>query len=231
MRADESDSAAEERPVRRPPRTVAVTDDTIRVAVIVGCVAVALALAWWIRGRAVEGTALPARPPSGTPVPAPAVGSSPTAGSTPGPTAEVLVDVRGAVVHPGVRRLPTGSRVVDAVHAAGGLRPGKGYGPVNLAAVLVDGQQVVVGRQGPAAASPAPTALGSSTAAPAALLDLNSATPADLESLDGIGPVLAGQIVAWRDSNGPFRSVDDLLDVSGIGEATLAGIRDSVTVR
>lgn len=210
------------RPVRRPPRTVAVTPDTVRVAVVVGALALALALFWWTQGRPAPGTVVP---PSQAASAAPA--QLPGAPS-PEP-AEVLVDVRGAVRHPGVRRLPAGSRVIDAIQAAGGLRAGRGYGAVNLAALVTDGQQVVVGEQQPAPSSgtAAPPAPGSSGGL---LVNLNTATEPDLEALDGIGPVLAAQIVAWRTDNGPFQTVDDLLDVSGIGEATLAGIRDQVTV-
>lgn len=209
------------RPVRRPPRTVAVTPETMRVVVVVGALALGLAVLWWTQGRPAAGTVVPLSPASATPVDASA---SPSTHS-----AELIVDVRGAVRNPGVRRLPAGSRVIDAIEAAGGLRGGRGYGSVNLAALVTDGQQIVVGEQQPASPAGAgtPSAPGSSGGP---LVNLNTAAEPELEALDGIGPVLASQIVAWRTDHGPFRTVDDLLDVSGIGEATLAGIRDQVTV-
>lgn len=121
---------------------------------------------------------------------------------------------------------------MDAVAAAGGLERGRTYGPVNLARVVSDGEQI---RVGPSAIGDAPPvtsgAGGPTTSAPtAALIDINSASAQQLEELDGVGPVLAGTIVQWRTDNGPFHTVEDLLDVSGIGDATLDGMRDQITV-
>ena len=142
---------------------------------------------------------------------------------------EVVVDVAGAVVTPGVHHLEAGARVVDAVDAAGGLAPDADAARVNLAALLVDGQQVYVARVGetpPVAA----TAGGANPTGPAPLVDLNTATASELEELPGIGPTTAEAIVDHRERNGPFTSVDDLLDVRGIGDAKLEQLRDRVTV-
>jgi competence protein ComEA len=158
----------------------------------------------------------------------------------PGSTAvstEVVVHVVGAVAAPGVQRLPTGSRVIDAVDAAGGAAPDADLSRVNLAAVLADGQQVVVLRPGeapPAAAGAGPSGPGAADGAAGdgdgALVDINRASAAELEELPGVGPATAEAIIAHRDQNGPFASVDDLLDVRGIGEVKLEQLRDRATV-
>jgi competence protein ComEA len=112
--------------------------------------------------------------------------------------------------------------VADAIKAAGGFRPGADSDAVNLAASLSDGQQVIV--PGPSGAVAGPTATGDGKIA------INRATAAELDALPGVGPVLAERIVAHRDQHGPFATVEDLLQVSGIGEAKLASIRDLVSV-
>ena len=140
-----------------------------------------------------------------------------------------FIAVAGAVVHPGVVRLPAGSRVVDALTAAGGADADADLTRLNLARVLVDAEQVLVPRQGdpvaPAAGAgvPAPGAAGDSR------VDLNTADAATLETLPGIGPVLAERIAAYRQEH-PFSSVDELLDVVGIGPALLDQLRDQVRV-
>ena len=151
-------------------------------------------------------------------------------------TGSITVDVRGDVQRPGPIELPAGSRVMDAVSAAGGATGH--YGPVNLARVLTDGEQIRIGPDQPTTGPAGPTAIPSTSAAPggtagagqAGLIDINTATATELEDLDGVGPVLAAAIVQWRTDNGPFTSVDDLLDVSGIGDATLDGMRHQITV-
>jgi competence protein ComEA len=150
---------------------------------------------------------------------------------------EVVVHVVGAVAAPGVQRLPTGSRVIDAVEAAGGAAPDADLSRVNLAAVLADGQQVVVLRPGeapPAAAGAGPSGPGADDGAggegDGPLVDINRASAAELEELPGVGPATAEAIIAHREQNGPFASVDDLLDVRGIGEAKLEQLRDRATV-
>ena len=132
--------------------------------------------------------------------------------ASPSAAASVVVDVAGKVRHPGVLTLPAGSRVVDAVRAAGGALPGVDTGPLNLARRLVDGEQVLVG------VTPPPGTGG----AAAGRVNLNTATAAQLETLPGVGPVLAARIVEWRDGHGGFRSVSQLQQVPGIGPAKYA---------
>ncbi|GAA1930127.1 hypothetical protein GCM10009737_35080 [Nocardioides lentus] len=166
------------------------------------------------------------------------VGGAGSAGSA-GEAGEVVVDVAGKVRRPGIAVLPAGSRVADALAAAGGARPGVDLTGLNLARVLLDGEQVLVGVV-PAAVPGAPGAPGApaTTApgvpavpgAPAALVDLNTADLALLDTLPGVGPVTAQAILDWRAENGGFTAVEDLLDVSGIGEVTLAELTPLVTV-
>jgi competence protein ComEA len=146
--------------------------------------------------------------------------------------AHLVVDVTGKVRHPGIVELAAGSRVVDALKAAGGARPGVDTADLNLARQLVDGEQIVVGLDVPmvGSGSPAPTT-GSPNPGPAvAPVNINTADQAQLETLPGIGPVTAQSILAWRSDNGSFSSVDELLEVSGIGDATLADIEPYVYV-
>lgn len=164
-------------------------------------------------------------------------------GASPAPTdvpaAHVVVHVVGQVVSPGVVEVPTGSRVIDAIGVAGGLTAGADAAAVNLAREVVDGEQVYV----PAPGEVPPTQPGTSAGAEGAaaggeagtpatpgLVDVNTATVEDLDTLPGIGPALAARIIQWRTDNGAFSSVDQLADVSGIGPAVLGKIRDLVTV-
>jgi competence protein ComEA len=135
---------------------------------------------------------------------------------------DVVVHVAGAVADPGVYRLPAGSRVADALERAGG--PGERAEPdsINLAARLADGQQVVVPERTPAAAG-----ASSATATPAeGPISLGSADQADLETIEGIGPVTAADILAYRDEHGGVSSIDQLDEISGIGPATIEALRD-----
>ena len=143
-------------------------------------------------------------------------------------TAVLVVDVAGKVRRPGVLSLPPGSRVVDALRRAGGPLPGVTTTGLNLARRLVDGEQLLVGVPGAAPAAGVVGGAGGSTAG--GLLNLNTATVAELETLDGVGPVLAQRIVDWRDANGGFTSVDQLREVTGIGERKYAAMADQVTV-
>ena len=179
----------------------------------------------------MSATPLPiASPTSTTSVTATPAGARNT-GAAASPSGTIVVDVAGKVRRPGIATLPLGSRVVDALEAAGGARPGVRLGTLNLARVLTDGEQVVVG-------VPAPPGVAASAAdAPGAVLDgatpmvnLNSATQAQLEELPGVGPVTAQSILAFRSENGAFTAVDELLEVSGIGDATLAKIAPYVTL-
>jgi competence protein ComEA len=171
-------------------------------------------------------------------------GSGPTAAAAGGapaiavqgePKGLLVVHVAGAVRRPGVYRMRAGSRVDDAVTRAGGARRRADLSALNLAAELEDGRQVLVPLRAPAvtaAVAPGATTAGPSTAAapatPAVPLNLNTATPEQLDQLDGIGPTTAQHIVEYREAHDGFGSVDELDQVPGIGETRLAAIRDKV---
>lgn len=158
--------------------------------------------------------------------PAGATGAAVAAGASPsGPP--IIVDVTGWIRDPGVYEFVQGDRVIDAVERAGGAKPNADLSGLNLAAPLADGTQVVVPKEGGTVAD---VAGSSGSAAADGLININTASAADFESLSGIGEVLAAAIVDYRTENGPFASVDDLEDVSGIGPATLEEIRDQITV-
>jgi competence protein ComEA len=190
------------------------------------------------RATSVPLAATPTPPaiPSAGPTPPASPGPAPT--PTPTPAADLVVHVAGAVTRPGVVVLPAGSRVVDAVDAAGGALPGTALDSVNLARLLVDGEQVRVGLPAdPAVASPGGPDAASAAGGPTggegsgvAPVDLNAATAGDLDALPGIGPVLAQRIVDWRAQNGRFGSVEELLEVAGIGPSVLADLQGRVTV-
>ena len=161
---------------------------------------------------------------SATPIPSVVVASQPVAeeagGVAPAPLT-VMVHVVGAVESPGVIELPENSRIVDALAKAGGAREDAVLSGINLARVLFDGEQIVV----PALGDEPTEAPGE---APAGLVSLSRGTTAELETLPRVGPATAARIIAWREENGPFTSVDDVLAVSGIGPATLEGFRSLV---
>jgi competence protein ComEA len=171
--------------------------------------------------------------------------ASPTPGSAP-PDADgpVVVSVVGLVHKPGLVTLAAGARIADALTAAGGATDGADLIGLNMARRVTDGEQIIVGivaapgqpaamgssvSSGPATAAPtdAPSTSGK-TSAPGGLVDLNAATVEELDTLPGIGPVTAAAIIAWRDANGRFTSVDQLGDVDGIGPARLEKLRDLV---
>ena len=168
----------------------------------------------------------------------PKAGGADTAGAVgPGGTAspELIVQAAGAVVRPGVYHLATGARVADLVVAAGGLAPDADGDRVNLASPLADGARVYLPRQGEVI-PPGPVSdgggsgasSGPSTTAPP--IDLNIATAEQLDTLPGVGPATAAAIIDYRQRHGPFRSVGDLAQVRGIGDAKLAQLRDLVRV-
>jgi competence protein ComEA len=142
-----------------------------------------------------------------------------------GTRAMIEVHLGGWVVSPGVVSVPEGSIVADAVMAAGGMRPGAIGEAVNLAAPVMDGQQIIVpGPDQGTGEVPGEGATG------VGLVAVNRAGVTELETLPGVGPVLAERIVAYRDQNGPFSRVEDLLHVPGIGESKLAAIRDLIVL-
>jgi competence protein ComEA len=148
------------------------------------------------------------------------------------PAGAVVVHVAGAVASPGLYRLGGDARVADALDAAGGPAPDAELDAVNLAAKVADGERVYVPRKGEAPPlAVAGGAGGAGGGAPAGPLDLNTATAEQLEALPGVGPATAEAILAYRQEKGRFRSVDELLEVRGIGEAKLGALRSKVTVR
>jgi competence protein ComEA len=150
------------------------------------------------------------------------------------PAAGSVVHVAGAVRRPGVYRLAAGARVQDAVRRAGGARPGSDVNAINLAAKVVDGQQVVVpsrvrgGGAAAATATPGVAAGPGGASPPGPPISLNNATAEQLDTLDGVGPATAQKIIAWRTQHGGFRSVADLGQVPGIGPKKLAALKDRV---
>ena len=196
-------------------------------ALVAVAVAAGVLLAWWL---------LAGRPESSGPVaplafPSSATPSAAGAASAAEGSPELIVDVVGKVRHPGIVTIPKGSRVYEAIEAAGGLRGRVDTAALNLAREVTDGEQILVGLD-PADTGAAPAAAAPGAAAPAAgaKVNLNTATAEQLDTLPGVGPVTAQAILGWRETNGRFSAVDDLLDVKGIGEATLAELRDLVVV-
>lgn len=202
------------------------------LAVIAVIVAVGLGLtAWWaVRSRPQEVTPpselIAQDVPTSTDSPLLDLGPESTAPQSP---TELVVDVSGKVRRPGIAVLQPGARVVDALKAAGGARPGADLGSLNLARLVIDGEQILVGVPqaagvGAAAAAPSGTTSGGT------LVNINVADQPELETLPGIGPVTAQAIMAWRAEHNGFGAVEELLDVQGIGEATLAQLAPHITI-
>jgi competence protein ComEA len=159
----------------------------------------------------------------------PTVVPTPTATAMPTP-APIVVFVSGEVLSPGVYTLPPESRVVDAIEAAGGLTTDADASAVNQAIILEDGMQIHVPEIGEVATPLPLSGDDSSGAESSGKININTATPEELDTLPGIGPALAEAIIRHRETNGVFESVEQLVDVPGIGDATLAEIRELVTV-
>ncbi len=199
------------------------------VGVGVAVLAAAVVTALWLLAQRPKAVPLSDTVPSIAGAASPVgTGVVPAVASSAPPPSEVVVDVAGKVRHPGLYRLPSGARVDDAVRRAGGPLAGVDLASLNLAARVVDGQQIVVGLPpgsgGGAAGSAQPPG-----AAPA-LVNLNAATLDDLETLPGVGPVLAQHILDWRTAHGSFASVDQLNDVPGIGDVKFGALHALVTV-
>ncbi|MEY4970161.1 MAG: hypothetical protein RLZZ277_392 [Actinomycetota bacterium] len=141
---------------------------------------------------------------------------------------DITIDVQGAVARPGVYKLSIGSRVVDAIKAAGGITKVGDPSDLNQARIIADGEQIYVyAKSGTATNKKAPVKAkpkGSS------LVLVNRASAKEFEALDGIGPVLASRIVSYRKANGPFATIEDLLKVPGIGEGTLSKFKNKLRV-
>ncbi|MDQ7902927.1 ComEA family DNA-binding protein [Phytohabitans sp. ZYX-F-186] len=202
-------------PGRRGVRALAA------VAAVV--VLVAAAIAWYSRPRADPVTA--------EPVPA-ATGDTQADRATAAAGGEVVVAVAGKVRKPGLVRLPEGSRVADALTAAGGVLPGTDIALLNLARKVIDGEFILVGVTAPPGdpAGGAPPDGSTGGGAAGGKVNLNTATLAQLDTLPGVGPVLAQRILDHREKNGPFRTVSDLRQVDGIGDTRYEQLKELVTV-
>jgi competence protein ComEA len=155
--------------------------------------------------------------------------------ASPSASPDVVVYVCGAVRSPGVVRLPAGARVTDALEIAGGPTAKAELAAVNLAAPIADGQQIVVPEKGAVSVAPAGAPSGGlgtsgSAAGPAALVNLNTASLEELDALDGVGPSTAQKIIDYRTENGGFKTIDEIKEVPGIGDAKFAAMKDSITV-
>lgn len=215
------------------PRTLAA------LAVVLVAAGVFAAVHFWsgrphsVRAPDPVNEAAHARTSTSTPSPDGAEAPEPSPGSPPatGPGGHIVVDVSGKVRRPGIRQLPSGARVADALRAAGGVREGADLTGLNRARVLMDGEQIVVG------VPPGPSAVGGAGAlapggggggSPAGPVSLNTATVEQLETLPGVGPVLAQHIVDYRAQHGGFRSIDELREVNGIGDRRFADLQPLV---
>lgn len=174
----------------------------VRTLLILGGVGIAISTLFFLLSRGQTETI-------SDPLPAPTISEVVT---------QIYVDVAGKVIHPGVYQLPQGSRAIDALNMAGGAKNGVDLSDINLAHIVVDGEQLYVG--------------GSSnmSSGPRGKLNINRASKSQFDSLPGIGPVLASRIIAYRTKNGPFTSVDDLQKVSGIGGSKFDDIKDLLRI-
>ena len=199
------------------------------VAVIVGLV---FAVMTFLHSRS---EAVPAPDVSVVPAPSAMATPSATVSVTPSPVPVVKVHVMGAVVNPGVVELPAGARVEDAIAAAGGLRDDADPALLNLAAVVADGCQIVIGtKDAPlgqinGSGSTAGSAGAASASDGTTLVNINTASQAELETLPGVGPVTAQKIIAWRQQH-KFTSIDELQEIDGIGPKTMAQLRPYVCI-
>jgi competence protein ComEA len=186
-----------------------------------------------VGSTAAAESAATAAPPAGS-TGGPVAPAASTGSTGPSESTSLLVHVAGRVRHPGVVRLAAGARVQDALRAAGGALPGSDLVGINLAQLLTDGEQVLVARVGRGSAVSTGGGVGGGTGAGgpgppgATIVDLNTADVAGLDALPGVGPVLAQRILDWRTAHGRFTTVDELDEVSGIGDKLLAEIRPHV---
>jgi competence protein ComEA len=213
------------------------------VAAVVVAVGVRYVVAPRVAGPSGEPIVLSsAAPYQGSPASQAASSGGATASGSASPAADALVYVCGAVHSPGVVRLPQGARVADALELAGGATAKAELAAVNLAARVADGQQIVVPEKGPSGVAQAASSGGGAVGAivggsagagaglPGALVNLNTASIEELDGLQGVGPSTAQKIIDYRTENGPFTSIEDVKNVSGIGDAKFAAMKDSITV-
>jgi len=162
-----------------------------------------------------------------SPSPKPTISLAPMATTSPTPST-IVVDVAGKVLHPNIYTLPTGSRAADAIAAAGGALKGVALTDINLAHILVDGEQIVVGAPPVvASSSKASNKRGKSSIA---IVNINSATAAQLEVLAGVGPVMAAKIIAYRTAHGKFTAIDEIAKVPGFGKAKFAIVKSQLRI-
>ena len=190
-------------------------------------VVVGTALLMWLRGSPAQiaPPATQAAPSAWSPEATTAAGQL-----APSPAPGVLyVDVSGAVRKPGLYRLDAGSRVADAIQAAGGASPRADLSALNLAELLTDGVKVDVVRKGDATSAPV-AAVGVAPSPSVPIVNINTADEPTLELIPGVGPVTANAILAYRDRIGRFSAIEQLLEVNGIGPATVENIRPYITI-
>src|SRR5665647_1676689 len=225
------------RGVRARPRRLAVLG--VMVLLLTAAVVFGIRVAWARSSATPQPVAATAHgPPDGlVSRTVPAAFASVGAAGLPTAASVLLVHVVGQVRRPGVVRLPPGSRVLDAVRAAGGATSSADLNHLNLARPVADGEQIVVPKPGETivqggvpGAGGAGTGSSSGVGSVGGLIDLNTADAAALDSLPGVGPILAQRILDWRAQHGRFTSVDELGEVSGIGDKILAQLRPKVTV-
>ncbi|MBB5115699.1 ComEA family DNA-binding protein [Micromonospora echinospora] len=206
----------------------------VRALAAVAAVVVVVAAVWAWRSRPSTEPVQPVTASSEAPVRAASEAATgvPASAGSPG---QVVVAVAGKVRRPGLVRLPAGARLADAVEAAGGALPGVDVALLNPARKVTDGELILVGVTAPPGPAAGPAAAGAGGApggppAPAGPVNLNTATLAQLDALPGVGPVLAQRILDHRDQHGGFRSVSDLRQVDGIGDARYEQLKELVTV-
>ncbi|MEO5839652.1 MAG: helix-hairpin-helix domain-containing protein [Acidimicrobiales bacterium] len=199
-----------------------VRNHPVRVASMVTAIVLVAVIAWRVLAAPVAGA-----PEAQLPLATRGAASAGAAAPATSRGTEVVIHVAGAVVSPGVYRLSDGARTIDAISAAGGARADADVARVNLAARLSDGLRVYVPALGETAA---PIVDGSSDTAAQGPVNLNTATTDQLDALPGVGPATATAIIAYRRDHGPFASIEQLLDVPGIGPSKLAQIRALIVV-
>ena len=226
---------------KTPSRRARVTVGAVVVLVVLGAAVAVVVASTGPRGQIQTVGSTPV--PDSTSSPAPGIDPGGGTGGTSvpdhqattapgesGARSTVFVHILGEVVSPGLYELHDGDRAIDAVAAAGGLTDAADQTQLNLARFVSDGEQIIVPPIGQVPA-PAPTdGAGAALPAAGATVNINTADAAALESLTGVGPALAGRIVSWRTENGNFAAIDDLLNVSGIGEKTLERFRADISV-